>query len=55
MLDRENLDKKNFVKLISGSQILKNDERKQMPDFTPIINRNNIKDEHKRFRNQKSK
>lgn len=56
MMERENLDKKNFVKIISESQILKNEDRKTMPDFTPILNRdNNTKDEHKRFRDQKSK
>lgn len=56
-MDKENLDKKNFVDLVSQSQILKNEERSQrkMPDFTALINRDNsTKDEHKRYRNQKS-
>jgi hypothetical protein len=55
-MDRENLDQKNFIKIISESQILKSDDRKKMPDFTPILNgEDNIKHEHKRFRDQKSK
>ncbi len=56
IMDRENLDQKNFIKIISESQILKSDDRKKMPDFTPILNgEDNIKHEHKRFRDQKSK
>ena len=55
-MDKENLDKKNFIKLVSESQILKNEDKTKMPDFTPLIMREIPgKDEHKRFRNQKSK
>lgn len=55
-MDKENLDKKNFIKLVSESQILNSDNKNKMPDFTNFINKDNSnKDQHKRFRDQKSK
>ena len=54
-MDKENLDKKNFIKLISESEILSSDQKKNMPDFSPLIQRGAVNyDDHKRFRNQKS-
>jgi hypothetical protein len=39
LLKNENIDKKNFSKIVRESQIVNDDRRKNMPDYSPILQR----------------
>ena len=56
LLKNENIDKKNFSKIVRESQIVNDERRKNMPDYSPILQRSTLNmNYHKRFRHQKSK
>ena len=55
LLKNENIDKKDFSRIIRETQIINDDRRKTMPDFTPILEKSSLNNNyHKRFRHQKS-
>jgi len=55
LLKNENIDKKKFSMILKESKILSDENRKNMPDYSPIVQSSSLNmNYHKRFRYQKS-